>query len=163
MYILDSTVEASNMHATLNTAFEQGIVLLKNTMVTCSNVTFHKNFGSAISVIESEVHFNGKINFTANEGVDSGGRQSGGAVTSTLSVLTFNGKEFLEKTEILTVMVVHSPQSTVSSMYLATSNFSTTWQSKAEECTSTKVNCLVRTRLLSLKTMLISVVVEYTP
>ena len=97
MYIFDSTLEAYNTYATLNIAFQQGIVLLKNTRVTYSGMTFHKNFAPAITVIESEVHFDGKINFTANEEVDSGGKQSGGTITSTLSVLTFSGKGIFRK------------------------------------------------------------------
>ena len=97
MYISDSIIEVSNTYAAFNTA-QQGILLLSNTRVTYSGVlTFYKNLASAIIVIESEVHFHGMINFTANEDMDSTGKQEGGAITSTLSVLVFNGKGVFRK------------------------------------------------------------------
>ena len=100
MYIFDSIFEAFNTYATLNTALQQGIALFSNTKITYSSVTFHKNLALAINVIESEIYFNGKINFTANEGKDSKGTHSGGAITSTLSVLTFNGKGLFNKNRV---------------------------------------------------------------
>ena len=41
--------------------------------------------------------FTGKLNFTENEDMDSRGKQKGGAITSTLSVLTFRGKGVFSK------------------------------------------------------------------
>ena len=59
---------------------------------------FYKNLASAIIVIESEVHFHGMINFTANEDMESTGQQEGGAILSTSNVLVFRGKGDFRKT-----------------------------------------------------------------
>ena len=100
MYIIDGILKASNSYTAFNSAFQEGIILLSKTMVTFSGtITFYNNLGSAILVIESEIQFTGKLNFTANklEGRDSSGMLKGGAITSTLSILTFNGKGIFSK------------------------------------------------------------------
>ena len=98
MYMSNCTLTASNTYIAINNAFQQGIVVLSSSRVTYSGTTtFHNNFASAVAIIESEVHFTGKLNFTENEDMDSRGKQKGGAITSTLSVLTFSGKGIFSK------------------------------------------------------------------
>ena len=98
MHMSNCTLMASNTYIAVNNAFQQGMVVLSSSRVTYSGtITFHKNLASAITVIESEVHFIGKINFTENEDMDPRGQQKGGAITSTLSVLTFSGKGVFSK------------------------------------------------------------------
>ena len=100
MYIFDAILEASNSYTALNSAFQEGIVLLSKTVVTFSGtITFYDNLGSVILVIESEIQFTGKLNFTANklEERESSGNLKGGAITSTLSILTFSGKGVFSK------------------------------------------------------------------
>ena len=92
MYISDCVLKTANAYIAFNIAFQKGIVLLSYSKVTYSDcVTFHNNFASAITITESEIYFTGRVNFTANEDMNRGGQQSGGAITSIFSVLTFNG------------------------------------------------------------------------
>ena len=93
MHISGSVLKASNTYAALNAASKQGIVLLSNSRISYSGaITFDKNLGSVIIGMESEICFHGKMNFTANENRNSTGRQEGGAITATLSVIIFSGQ-----------------------------------------------------------------------
>ncbi len=98
MYVSGSILEASDVYVAFNAASRKGIVLLSNTRITYSGaITFYKNLASTIIGIESEIHFRGKINFTANEHRNSTGQQEGGAITATLSVIIFSGQGTFRK------------------------------------------------------------------
>ena len=98
MQISNCTLEASNINISFNTAFREGIVSLSNSRATYTGtVTFHNNLASAIIVSESEIHFHGSVNFSVNEDMDSKEQLKGGAITSTLSILTFSDKVVFSK------------------------------------------------------------------
>ena len=104
MYISHVTLVTSHSYIDNNIATEQGIVVLISTKATYSGiVTFQENLASALVAIKSEVTFSGKINFTANKEQDPtyslDEQLKGGAITSVLSIITFNANSILSSNE----------------------------------------------------------------
>ena len=100
-YVSHSRLDSYNSYFNLNYGADSGIIFLTEMKGEYSGITFHRNRGSALVAVYSDIIFHGNINFTENEGNPTTDEEfQGGAIIAILSIMTFDTTHTIFKSNI---------------------------------------------------------------